>query len=94
MNIDHFIKKFEAIPDDLWTVDVYRASSGRHCALGHCGESFTVGITDESRALENLFSDLNVPVSSVNDGKDSRFQQPTPKQRILAALNYLKNEQV
>lgn len=32
-------------------------------------------------------------ISSVNDGLDERYQQPTPKQRILAALRDIQKEQ-
>ena len=80
----YFIAKFEGIPEERWCTNVFRSHGGRRCALGHCQESRT-GRTDESIALANLLTDT----AEINDGKDPRYQQPTPKQRVLAALKDL-----
>lgn len=90
-DIDHFIKKFEAIPDYLWTVGNFTdgVRTTKCCALGHCGERST-SHTEEALALIALFAGQALSVAEVNDGEHSYFQQPTPKQRILAALHHLK----
>ena len=83
-NVNYFIKKFEAIPEDQWTTGSFRDEHGRKCALGHC-----LTLHEEQAALISL---LRYTTSEINDGERDRYQQPTPKQRILAALNDVKNE--
>lgn len=98
----YFIAKFEAIPDELWTVGkLTRSENGaeQHCALGHAGAQKGPLHTEESEALCALFSrpagyypdDVPDPrtLTAINDGARPRYQQPTPKARILAALKDL-----
>lgn len=80
-----FINFFEAIPEDKWCVNALRNSAGQCCALGH--------VTDINNPCSHLhvkrmiFSELlSFKVPEINNGKDPRYQQSTPKQRILAAL--------
>jgi len=91
-DVDYFIKKFEAIPEGAWTVGTF-LSDGKSCALGHCG--YRLGCTDtkEGSALVKLFWEYGITVVSVNDGEPffRRFKQATPRQRILAALYYIKD---
>lgn len=80
-NEAYFIEKFEAIPLEQWTTDEYE-KEGCYCALGHCGEYYTVEgdqvETNESFALKIFvsqkmhnagFSGLGVP--EINDGATS-----------------------
>ena len=90
--VDYFIAKFEAIPEEEWCEGEYVSSDGRKCALGHCGHS-PFGLTFEREALINLFKKSGLYASDINDGKHSKYQQPTPKQRILAALRDIKERQ-
>lgn len=89
MTAQYFIEKFEAIPEEKWTVGEYE-DGGRCCALGHCGVRAGHPLTPEEDALTMLFlkadAENTLIVSRVNDGFDPRYPQPTPKQRILAAL--------
>lgn len=61
-------------------------------------------ITNEVMALWNLFIPMkdddkwnqyiaSTLVADINNGKDKRYQQDTPKKRILAALYDIKNAQ-
>lgn len=78
----YFIDKFSAIPDELWITGNFRDKKGRCCAIGHCS------IEGEGLALVDIFG---VGSSScINDGGDPRFQQPTPRARILAALEMVE----
>jgi len=92
---EYFIKKFEAIPDELWYVGKYTnpENPNCHCALGHCGESapFSYGRTEESEALRNLSSSPRWNISTINDnvGFMVNYQGSTPKDRILNALKAL-----
>lgn len=88
-DIDYFIKKFEAIPEELWIIRQYKDAQGRACAFGHCGATAVHECTPEEHALM-LLTRSEMSIAEVNDGGDSRFRQPTPKQRILAALHHLK----
>lgn len=88
-DVDYFIKKFTAIPEDNWVTGVYRDDAVGCCAAGWCGERDDRS-TDESRALTKLVYGVDI----INDGKDSNFppeKYSTPKKRILAALYYVKN---
>lgn len=90
MNYDkaHFLARFEAIPDKLWCVRlITRRKEGsrdvQHCAIGHLIKQGY--LTPESTALITLVS----TVGTINDGEDPRYQQPTPRARVLAALRDL-----
>lgn len=84
----YFIAKFEAIPEDKWCVNTFTDGDGRCCAQGHCGDRSHIVAPPECMALKSLlFGEFDgTVVSAVNDGNDPRYQQPTPKARILAAL--------
>lgn len=87
----YFIAKFEAIPEELWCTHAFVDEEGRHCAMGHCGDRSEIVSPPECRALKSLLVDRydGNAVPAINDGLDPRYPQPTPKQRILAALNDL-----
>lgn len=87
--VSYFIKKFEAIPEDKWCAG-YDTNSDKRCAYGHCG-----GASEEAVGLLRLFRLLSINISpvGVNDGFVPQYQQPTPKQRILAALGDIKKIQ-
>lgn len=86
-DVDYFIAKFEAIPEEKWCKYCY-TDGDRHCALGHCGVSPGSGAGDEAMALYTIFSPLSV--TAINDADYHPYTQPTPKQRILAALRDIK----
>lgn len=81
---EYFIAKFEKTFDDDWCVGEYE-QAGRHCALGHCGSS-VFKAASEAIELDRL---LEWGAITINDGADSRYQQETPRARILAALRDL-----
>lgn len=94
---NHFIAKFEAIPEQMWITGEYRRRD-RRCAGGHCGadsQSKGWATTGESMAFYNLFKfarsdDGNVTGPAViNDGLSVLYPGSSPKQRILAALRSL-----
>ncbi len=81
-----FHKKFAAIPDEQWCIYVLEFDGAR-CALGHTmGE--TLYDTEETKKLRELFGgtrDSDRP-AIINNGDSCMYKQPTPKARILAAL--------
>lgn len=105
----YFIDKFEAIPEDRWTTFTQIDSQERRCALGHllpssynyetwskgwgcCGSE-----TEEGKALCLLFSPIRFSgactVANINNGEDDKYQQDTPKQRVLAALRDIQKRE-
>jgi len=96
--VDYFIDKFSKIPEDMWCVKTLGDMSGSHCALGHCDFGNT-GVPKEALALQKLLKPLENShcriwtTPWINDGLYPSYQQPTPKQRILAALNDIKKMQ-
>lgn len=103
-DVDYFINKFEAIPENKWTTGFFK-NNGKCCANGHCGidESTEVQEGEEAHALAMLLMPLRKdywqkflgdPVYEVtaviNDGGIDEYPQTTPKQRILAALYDIK----
>lgn len=89
--VDYFIDKFEKIPEENWLENgCFQDGNGRFCALGHCALRPWSRVTSEAVALNRLFVKIYSSVVNINDGKCSKYLQPTPKQRILAALHDIK----
>lgn len=58
-DVDYFINKFEAIPEEMWCVGLWVDSEGRKCALGHCmdAKANIIGChfyREEQIALKNI----------------------------------------
>jgi hypothetical protein len=107
-DVDYFIRKFEAIPDSRWGVKRLWDGDGDEirCAMGHCLDAFPMmEHTAQTIALRACFRPLvpicpmlppvpsQLVVFDVNNGDDVRYPQPTPKARILAALQDIKAKQ-
>lgn len=91
-DVDYFINKFESIPEDEWYEGAYQYNE-KHCALGHCGAASDDHPTKEAVALKMLFGNKHYVIQTINDGGHEQYNQPTPKQRILAALYDIKKMQ-
>lgn len=87
-SIDYFINKFTKIPAEMWIIGKVNDDKGRCCALGFCNEM------GEMDPLVDLFKEKDLKVPWVNDGKDIRFNQKSPKTRIIAALKWIKEQNV
>lgn len=95
-SIKYFLAKFEAIPEEKWCCEAlfesYGGSNTKKCALGHCNVSSYDEISDEARALADIFppdyssEDWWCGVAYVNDGLGIDRHLGTPRQRILNAL--------
>lgn len=112
-DVDYFIKKFEAIPETMWTINKLE-DKGKYCANGLCGirsyNSDLFLMNKEGGALQKVFSAIDITgnedpyaglaivdfskysrkAAYINNGNTLQYQQPTPKQRILAALYDIK----
>lgn len=117
-DVQYFINKFEAIPEDEWVVGAL-IRGHKLCANGHCGVRVYTEGTEESKAMFFIFKDMHLsstdygkptwlessPTSAVygqysdaaaniNDGYSLEYQQKTPKQRILAALYDIRDNEL
>lgn len=102
-DVDYFIKKFQAIPEGKWAERFFDIDD-KYCANGHCGmREANCDETHEAIALAAILSPLKKdhwetfggdPIyevtANINDGETLEYPQPTPKQRILAALHDIK----
>lgn len=94
---NYFITKLSAIPDELWCSEFFSNGEAR-CALGHLGRFGWWRESREDRDVRGeevnsfvavLGNGDRATVERINNGDDLRYSQPTPKARILAALNDL-----
>lgn len=94
---DFFINKFEPIHEALWCIRAIGHYNSPKCALGHCsfGErgEFMHDSVERTSLCSMFMRVLRGYVHDINNGDDPRYQQPTPKQRILAALYDIKKAQ-
>lgn len=105
----YFIKKFEAIPESMWRVGEFgegeRHCALGHCGMRNVNYYNDGKVNEESSALAGLLKTLDVGlyhsdlsiVYKVNDhgviNMELKYNLPTPKQRILAALYDIKKMQ-
>lgn len=97
-DLPFFRRLFEATTDDQWCCFVRTDPEGRHCALGFCdpldeadGSKPGDGNGPRAEALLNLFeaNPWDCIAVRINNGDDPRYTQPTPRARMLAALEDL-----
>lgn len=89
-----FARLFRSIPDEQWATGHYANIKGdRKCALGHVGERPGIQCA-ASNALDGIcFSAFRHHAASINDGTHGAhedFPQPTPKLRMVAAMEKAK----
>lgn len=93
-DLEYFIAKFEAIPEDKWTTRTFDDGNGCYCAYGHCGDRLGKEDGKESMALSKIIMDKGQAfpfhLADINDGNDNFIDEygSTPKQRVV---NYLKS---
>lgn len=85
-------------PAKTWNVGNRTAEDGTHCALGHL-EALTGGMIWSHDSLLDPFTRLVRPdteysspgwaLAYVNNGLDPRYKQPTPRARVLQAIDDL-----
>lgn len=107
-NSEYFRQKFESIPENNWIIGALSDNRGRCCAQGHCminigqhegsawvDERFIPGT--ESHALVEVFGGKakmgGFTIAIVNNGNHPDYQQSTPKQRVLAALDDIQRQE-
>lgn len=95
-DVDYFIQKFEAIPEDEWGMGwLANELTGKKCMLGHCGQRDYINPTPEVEALSRIFDlEWTTELYEINDGIGKwKHLAIKPKDRVLKALKVLKNDQ-
>lgn len=101
-NVEYFIAKFEAIPENKWCVGALQ-DHDRCCAQGHCGVTRENHLVRYNRASESyalihimggFVYDGTINAALINNGCAPKYQQETPKQRILAALYDIRDKEL
>lgn len=90
-NLDAVISYMETTVEEAWRTETVRSADGStNCFFGHL---FNMGADDEQgSALWNWFEELwatTYMIYPVNDGRNEKYQQKTPKKRVLAYLRAL-----
>lgn len=92
--LDEFIAYCEATSEDEWQLDVVRdKDNSRNCLFGHLvnwyyGKDYRGLVSDAWDFFESGWASTFF-VYQVNDGRNPRYPQPTPRQRCLALLRAL-----
>lgn len=90
--IQEIIDYMESTSEESWGVDVVRTSDGKNCFFGHL---FNMGSDEsESNFIWSAFEEgwaTTYMIYQVNDGADPRYQQVTPKQRVVQYLKDLRD---
>lgn len=95
------LRILEAIPEEMWFTGCYYEFGGvRRCAMGWMyfskNKPIPIGCGGELPIAYKAHEFLNPKgtsvhhisgIASVNDGKNYKYQQPRPKQRVIALLN-------
>ena len=83
-----FINFFTPIPNEEWCCGSYGLNEIAHCAVGHLVTSvIDAWLSRPDNKLDEILCEyLGYNTIDINDGLCPRFQQDTPKARILAAL--------
>lgn len=81
--IKFFINKFEATEENEWCTGIRHNGLGQSCALGKTHRTDNWAHTEETTNLLAIRWDI----AFVNNGKHEGYKQPTPRQRVLAALH-------
>ena len=88
-----FKRIFGLIPEQNWCIGHFKHGK-KHCALGHLG-AYNFDQTKwpiEVLNLRQLFKKFDLGIMGINDSINTLFNQKTPKQRILGALDYIEKK--
>lgn len=93
-DLSSFIQYCQDTKENEWVIDVVRTKGNeKNCLFGHLvnwyyGKNYEGNISPIWDMFEEIWTSTFV-VYPINDGKDLRYQQSTPKQRCIAYLKDL-----
>ena len=93
-DMEPFIEYLKNTKDEDWQTDKVR-SGNKNCVMGHLvdwyyGKGFQGVISPVWDIFEEMWATTYM-VYPVNDGQNPKYKQETPKERIVAYLEDLKN---
>lgn len=90
--VNEFISFFEKIPDqNIISGDAFD-NCGNYCSGGWIIEKLEAG---SYTCLDRIFIKvIGYSIPTINDGYCYKYNQPTPKQRILAALYDIRDKEL
>lgn len=97
-SLTDLIAYYEAIPEAQWRTESYADVYNCRCANGHLKPDYswedflTYDLSDFDDLVRRLTGKPAVNLALVNDGRLSAYPQSSPKQRVLAYLTDLKND--
>ena len=95
-SLTDLIAFYEAIPEEKWTTDYYIDENNCRCAIGHLRPdvvfSDDLDFEKEEKWISKITGEHVGHLVSANDRINPKYPQLSPKQRVLACLNDLKNE--
>lgn len=99
--IEEVLELITPIPEENWCIYHYTNNTDKCCMYGHIqrikrfnGDYDFNNFEDVelSDKIRNVGLRHGIRFVDVNDGDHPKYQQETPKQRVVAALNDLKNK--
>jgi hypothetical protein len=92
-DLNPFIQYLHATSEGEWAVDVVRTKDGKNCLFGHLinwyyGKGYEGSISRVWDLFEEMWMSTYV-IYPINDGENPKYQQPTPKQRVIAYMTNL-----
>ncbi len=91
--LQEIIDYMETTKEESWCVDVVRTKDQKNCFFGHL-----VNMESDPREGQFLWDIFEECIATtymifpVNDGENKDYQQPTPKQRVIAYLKDLRDK--
>lgn len=94
--LQDLIDFLEKTSEDSWLMDKVRSKDGKkNCIMGHIYAFGAGGYNkDGGTSTQDYFEEVwatTYMIYPVNDGKNPKYQQATPKQRVLAYLKDLRD---
>lgn len=95
-NLDQFIEYCKSTNENEWCVGVVRTEGNKqNCCFGHLvnwwyGKDYEGSISEIWDTFEEVYVTTYM-IYPVNDGENPKYQQSTPKQRVIAYLEDLNS---
>lgn len=84
----------EPIPEENWMVGDFTDGVSKCCGSGHFmrlrspGQKYLYSSWTAINTMTPIVAEFNESsIAAVNDGENPKYQQPTPKQRVMALLD-------
>lgn len=90
LSLDRVISFLERTKDEKWCTKVVRTEDGKGCVMSHI---FDMGGNYFWEMFECMYATTYM-IYPVNDGESPKYQQSTPKERVIAYLKDMRDKKV